>query len=347
MTGSAAPTPTPNSPLSPRFLERVRAQDTAIDTLKRALRQQRVHHALLFDGPDGVGKELSAFGLAQALVCENPTDPERLACGVCSACLRSVPRPGERRPLHPDVVVLERGLYEPAQIGRRTPETQDISIDQVRTLVLARSAFAAHEGRAKVFIVRRTEEFSISAANALLKTLEEPGQNTYFILLSAQGDGLLPTIRSRALRVRFGALPEALVSELLVEQGIESAVATRVAGLAAGSMSQALLLADPESNERREQFIAKMRLALESPSLAPALALAEEAKKDKGSLEPGLLALGVELAREARAAAGESSRKAETAAARFSILLASLRALDGNASPQLTAESMLIRMRAT
>ena len=56
----------------------------------------------------------------------------RDACGVCRACVRAVPRPGERRPRHPDVVVLERGLYEPATIGRRTPETQDLSIDQVR-----------------------------------------------------------------------------------------------------------------------------------------------------------------------------------------------------------------------
>ncbi len=326
-----------------RVLDNVRAQDTAIETLRRALKQGRVHHALLFDGPAGVGKELAAFGLAQSLVCEQPHDG--LACAKCSACTRAIPREGANRPLHPDVVVIERGLYEPAQIGRRTPESQEISIDQIRTLVLARSAFAPHEGRAKVFIVRRAEELSTSAANALLKTLEEPGQGTHFILLSSQGETLLPTIRSRALRVRFGPLPDALVTELLVAAGIEEASAKAVAKLAGGSMTVATELADEETSTRRERFLAKIKLALSANHLAPALELAEDAKKDKASLEPGLLALATELASEARTHAGDPGRAADAAAARFAMVLTALRALDGNASPQLTAESMLIRMR--
>ena len=76
-----------------RLLDQVRAQDTALATLKRALARGRVHHALLFDGPPGVGKELAAFGLAQALVCEKPEDGQ--ACGACSACGRSIVREGE------------------------------------------------------------------------------------------------------------------------------------------------------------------------------------------------------------------------------------------------------------
>src|SRR5262249_12405592 len=78
------------------------------------------------------------------------------------------------RPIPPEGVVIEPGLHTPQQLGRRTVETKDISIDQIRALVLSRSAFAPHEGRAKVFIIRRADELSVSAANALLKTLEEP-----------------------------------------------------------------------------------------------------------------------------------------------------------------------------
>ncbi|MFO0674581.1 MAG: DNA polymerase III subunit [Polyangiaceae bacterium] len=327
-----------------RVLDQVRAQDTAVETLRRALANGRVHHALLFDGPDGVGKELVAFGLAQALVCAEPQDGQ--ACGACSACSRAVPREGEDRPVHPDVVVLERGLYEPAQIGRRTPESQEISIDQVRTLVLARAAFAPHEGRAKVFIIRRAEELSTSAANALLKTLEEPGQRTHFILLSAQADSLLPTIRSRTLRVRFGALPDALVAELLAARGVDAEAAARIAKIASGSMAVAQTHADPEASERRERFLAQVKAALAGPSLAAALALAEEAKKDKAALAPGLIALATELAAEARAHAGATDDDtADAAAARFRMVQTALVALDGNASPQLTAESLLIRMR--
>jgi DNA polymerase-3 subunit delta' len=328
-----------------RVLDLVRAQDTAVDTLRRALAQGRVHHALLFDGPSGVGKELAAFGLAQSLVCERP-QAGNLACGECSACTRAVPREGASRPIHPDVVMIERGLYEPAQIGRRSPESQEISIDQIRTLVLARAAFAPHEGRAKVFVVRRAEELSTSAANALLKTLEEPGHGTHFILLSSQADTLLPTIRSRTLRVRFGALPDALVAELLSRRGVDPAAAAAIAKLAGGSMSAAVELADEAASERRARFLSKVKTALAAGHLAPALELAEEAKKDKASLEPALTALATELASEARQHAGEPGRAADAAAARFGMVLAALRALDGNASPQLTAESMLIRMRS-
>ena len=139
----------------PDLLSSVRAQETALKTLDFALESDRVHHAYLFVGPDGVGKELAAFGLAQALVCERRGDAPTMglfaaeakrvrACGECSACQRAIPRQDLRRPMHPDVVVIERGLYAPQSIGKRTPETQEISIDQVRTLVLARSAFAAN-----------------------------------------------------------------------------------------------------------------------------------------------------------------------------------------------------------
>src|SRR6202034_694142 len=111
----------------------------------------------------------------------------------------------------------------------RTQESQEISIDQVRTLVLARAAFAPHEGRAKVFIVRRADELSTSAANALLKTLEEPNNRTHFILLSAQADSLLSTIRSRTQRVRFAALPDAVVTKLLAARGVDAFRALEIA----------------------------------------------------------------------------------------------------------------------
>jgi DNA polymerase III subunit delta' len=327
------------------LLSSVVGQSTAVDTLRRALAADRVHHAYLFEGPEGVGKERAAFGLAQALVCERRAPGQADACGECRACVRAVPRAEERRPIHPDVVVLERALYEPATIGRRTPETQDLSIDQVRTLVLARAAFPPHEGRAKVFIVRRAEELSTSAANALLKTLEEPGARTHFVLLSAVPDSLLPTIRSRTLRVRFGALPDDTVAALLRERGVEQADA--VARVAAGSMATALLAADPEASARREEFVSRALAALDGRSLSAALELAEEAKKvTKDELVGQLEAFAQALGAQARSAAGAPARAAETAAMRHALVLATVRQLDGNASAQLAFEAMMIRMRS-
>jgi len=329
------------------LLGTVRAQPTAVATLRRALAGDRVHHAYLFDGPEGVGKERAAFGLAQGLVCEKraPGDPD--ACGICSACTRALPREGQARPVHPDVAVLERGLYEPAMIGRRTPETQDLSIDQVRTVVLARAAFPPHEGRAKVFIVRRAEELSIPAANALLKTLEEPGARTHFILLSATPDALLPTIRSRTQRVRFAALPESVVVELLVERGTDTGRAEAIARLSGGSMAMAAALADPEASEQREQFVTRALKALGSPDLGDALDLAAETKgRDKDVVSRQLEALSAALATEARATAASPDRRADVAAARHGLAIAAVAQLEGNAAAQLALEAMLIRMRA-
>ncbi len=329
------------------LLSTVKSQPTAVETLRRAVATGRVHHAYLFDGPDGVGKERTAFGLAQALVCERRPEGASEACGECRACARAVPRPGESRPLHPDVIVLERGLYDPAVIGRKSPETQEISIDQVRTLALARSAFGPHEGRAKVFIVRRAEELSISAANALLKTLEEPGARTHFVLLSATADSLLPTIRSRTQRVRFGALPDAVVAELLVARGVERTLADETARLSGGSMATAITLGDPEASARREEFVSRALAALDTRDLGGALELAEEAKKgDKGTLVVQIEALAAALAMRARESAGEADRRADSAATRHSLALAAIQQLDGNASSQLTVEAMLMKMRS-
>jgi DNA polymerase-3 subunit delta' len=330
-----------------RLLSTVRGQPTAIETLRRALAADRVHHAYLFDGLDGVGKERAAFGLAQALVCERRGMQEADACGACSACARAVPRSGEGRPVHPDVAVVERGLYEPAAIGRRSPETQDISIDQIRAIVLAHSAFPPHEGRARVFVVRRAEELSTAAANALLKTLEEPGARTYFVLLSSMPDVLLPTIRSRTQRVRFGALPDALVAALLTERGIDGARAGEVARLSGGSVATALALADPDASSRRESFVARALSAIDARDSGGAFDLAEDAKKaDKAAAVAQIEALAAALGARARAEVGTADRAADVAAARHALALVAVQQLDANASLQLTVESMLLRMRA-
>ena len=102
--------------------ETVLGQSSAVGTLERALRSGKVHHAYRFEGPNGVGKEMAAFALAQALVCESPPPEGHVhwACGKCSACTRAVAKtktdPG--LPVHPDVVILERGLYSAEALRR-------------------------------------------------------------------------------------------------------------------------------------------------------------------------------------------------------------------------------------
>jgi DNA polymerase-3 subunit delta' len=329
------------------LLATVRAQSTAVETLRRSLATDHVAHAYLFDGPDGVGKELTAWGLAQALVCERSGAEAADACGTCPACVRAVPRAPEPTPRHPDVIVLERGLYEPAAIGRRSPELQDISIDQVRTLVLRHGAFAPLEGRARVFIVRRAEELSTAAANALLKTLEEPGPRTHFVLLSSSASSLLPTVLSRTQRIRFGLLPDALVAELLCARRVDAARATRAASLAGGSMAQALVLADPDASQARDGFVSSALAALSAPDLGSALDVAEVAKKiDKELLVAWVRALAFAIGNQGLQCAELSDTRADVACARHALALAAVRQIEANASVQLAVEAMLIRMRS-
>lgn len=324
------------------LLSTVVGQDVAVGTLLRALRDERVHHAYLFEGPDGVGKERTAFGLAQALVCERPTPTG--ACATCSACERALLQDGQKRPSHPDVCVIARGLYEPGLIGRKSPETQDISVDQVRTLVLARAAFGPHEGRAKVFIVRAAEELSPSAANALLKTLEEPGRNTYFLLISSSPDALLSTVRSRTMRLRFGALPPNVIETSLISAGVAESTARTIAAASNGSFARAAELQTGSADT--EQFATRLRDAVTSDDFLEGLELAADAKRGKEELLRSLEHLLVVFEREAKEQAAGNARLAVRLSRRHALTMKAIDALYGNAAPQLTTENLLLAMRA-
>jgi DNA polymerase-3 subunit delta' len=323
----------------------IQGQDAAIATLGAALRRGRVHHAYRFEGPDGTGKEMCAFALAQALVC---TGGDPLGCGRCDACHRAVTRSAERpeAPLHPDVSIVEKNFYPPETIGRSRPELTDISVDQIRKIVLAHAAYAPHEGRARVFIVRRAEELSQSAANALLKTLEEPRQGTHFILLTSRGDRLLNTIRSRTLPVRFGPLPDEVVRSVLQARGVPAERVDLAVDLAAGSASAALELADEERSQARDAFVSSVLGAVEARDLGPAIVLSESGDKDKGALKEDLRALAAVLARWARRDVAASPRAAGVAARRYEAVARAVVSLERNASAGLTMVALVQEMRA-
>lgn len=304
--------------------------------VRRALETGRAHHAYLFEGPEGTGRELVARAFAQGLVCEARSGEQGLACGTCSACAR-VPSAG--MPTHPDVVLVGKGLYEPGQIGRKTPETQDISIDQVRTVILARAAYGPHEGRARVIIVRRVEELSIGAANALLKTLEEPLPKTHFILLTQAPDMLLPTIRSRTLRVRFGKLASTDI------EAIARAHTTHSAGLDEAKLqgtTHALFDEDSEARAQSAAFLKRAMQTLEARDFMDALDASSDAKKDRDGLETRLARFAADLAERG---AREGEPHALQLAQQHHLVLQALVALDGNVAPQLALERMFSGMR--
>jgi DNA polymerase-3 subunit delta' len=332
------------APLPPGGFGHIRAQSTALDTLTRALRSGRVHHAYRFEGPEGVGKELAAFALARALVCVGD-DP--LGCGRCSACTRAMTLAATRpeTPLHPDVRLVERGLYAKETIGHTREEAAEISVQQVRAIVLAHASFPPHEGRAKVFLVRAADELSTSAANALLKTLEEPRPGTHFVLLTSRPNRLLDTIRSRTLPVRFGPLPDDVVRDVLAANGVPTERHDLAVELAAGSASAALELADAEQTATRDDFVARVMAAVDARDLGPAVATAEGRERDKDVLRGDLRALAAALAREARSRVEADPAGAQRAARRYEAVLRALAEVDRNASEVLLLIAMVSRMR--
>ena len=170
-----------------------------LSLLSRAVSRDTLPPALLMEGPAGVGKRRAAVAIAEALNCLKPQQGDDFArdgCGECPACRRI------QRGVHPDVIVIEPG------------EMGSIKIEQVRD-VIARSEFRPFEGRRRVVIIDDADALVVPAQNALLKTLEEPPSASMFVLVSSIPDALLPTVRSRCSRLRFGPLSPAEVTEVL------------------------------------------------------------------------------------------------------------------------------------
>jgi DNA polymerase III subunit delta' len=317
-------------------------QTTAVEILTRAVGSSRLHHAYRFEGPDGVGKEMAALGLAQCLVCERPRDG--LACCSCGACGRTTTFASEPPtvPLHPDVVLLGRALYPPSVLSASSPETTAIGIDQIRKIVLSRVGFSSHEGRALVFIMRDADELSSGAGNALLKTLEEPPPRVYFVLLTSRPNRLLDTIRSRTLPVRFGALSNAVLQRILDRHNLS---ASAVIPLAQGSAKLMLSLAESEQLQSREAFVDAIREAIAVPDLASALDVMGKKQEDREELKTQLTWLLARFADEAKEQADLEPIRAERVSRYHHIVTQTIRDLERNGQPALMLEAMLTKLR--
>ncbi len=211
-----------------------------IALLARAAARGTLPSALLLGGPAGVGKRRTAIALAQTLNCLKPMDAaagdslERDGCGTCNACRRI----GDG--MHPDVLVLEPG------------DTDVIRIEQVRDAI-DRANYRPFEGQRRVVVIDDAEALVPQAQHALLKTLEEPPSASVFVLVSAVPDSLLPTVRSRCSRLRFGILTPVEVAEVLVrDHGVAARDAEVTAADAEGSVGRALVLAVADLTAARD-----------------------------------------------------------------------------------------------
>jgi len=208
---------------------------------------QAMTHAWLFTGPPGSGRSSAAVAFAQALVC--PSD----GCATCNACRSVITN------AHPDVEVI------------RT-EGLSIKIDEVREL-LARVAWAPSMGGWRVVVMEDADRLTESAANALLKAIEEPGSRTVWLLCAPTLHDVLPTIRSRCRHLQLVTPSTAAVAQVLQRRdGISPQMADFAASVSQGHIGRARYLAKNEAVRNTRTTIMNLPLTLKGISSAFAAA---------------------------------------------------------------------------
>jgi DNA polymerase-3 subunit delta' len=316
--------------------------------IARAALRGTLPPSLIFAGPSGVGKRMVAQALAQLVNCPSPVDDD--ACGECGSCRRIA------RGVHADILLIEPG------------ESGTIRIDQVREAV-ERSAYRPFEGRRRLVIIDDAERIQPTGQDALLKTLEEPPNSTTFVLVSSMPDTLLPTIRSRCQRLRFGRLAPADVAAVLMTAHEYSATdAHAAAALSDGSVGRALEEGSDEFVDARAAALQLLETVANDPAPARRIAAATglpgagRGKADRDALGQGLRALATILRDVGLVGAGGDSGALANAdlkndlqglarafgpdrlLAAFAAVDRALNALDRNASPKIVADWLALQI---
>lgn len=271
-------------------------QDAAIRKLREAMACDRTPHAYLFVGPAGVGRRTTALAFARTLLCLTPPDQRsesagppsgRTACGVCQSCKLIDSQ------THPDLHVIRKELaqyHDDASVRDR--KMQELSIDVIRTFLIAPAGLAGAYGHGKIFIVLEAELMSAAAQNSLLKTLEEPPPGVTIILIARQSQQMLPTTQSRCWAVRFAALPQGFVVSRLTAAGVGKGEAEFWARFTDGSVGEGSTLAAQGLYKLKSDIIERLgapeagpvelgeHLAKSSDALAEQIV--KDAKKDQG-----------------------------------------------------------------
>jgi DNA polymerase-3 subunit delta' len=358
----------------------------------------RYANAYLFHGPHGVGKCTAALAFARAVLCERvpgaaavdagpslfddaPTAAGTTtgddACGECRGCRMSgtlqhpdlkflVPVSGEERSLEGTIEeTLEELRRDPLHVFQYE-RAASIRISQTRELI-AELGYRPHMASRRVVVVRDCDRMREDQFSALLKSIEEPGASTLWVLTTARLARVPATIRSRCQRVRFRPLGEALVRDVLQKSGVEEKEARMLAALAAGSLGRALAMrdADPDMKSQRDAALQMLTPALERNPAQLVQAIQKATAYGKAGRERLRMSLEFhqlwlrDVLRLRYGAAPEtlvnrdllpvlqrlaSQLDAAEIRRRLLVLEEALRAIDGNISPDLTLFSTLSRV---
>ena len=235
-------------------------QERAKRFLAQVMAREKIPHAYLFTGISGIGKTTTAMALTMALNCREPVKGD--SCGHCISC-RQI-----RNGNFPDFVSIK-------------PQGQNIKIHQIRDLNHDLS-FAPVSGSYRVIVLHQAETMTAEAANALLKTLEEPPPGNILILKATEPLNLLSTIVSRCQRIPFQPLPMDDMTYWLVRQkGVDAEIAAVLARISGGSLGHALKMCDGNFFDKRQEWL---QMLIRLPGLTPekALEMALECSKEDG-----------------------------------------------------------------
>ncbi len=242
-------------------LKECAAGSGALLSLWRDFEAGRLSHATLLLGESGIGKKTFARLLAQGLLCSGEGDRP---CGQCRDCRRFLAR------THPDALF-------PAPAARE----KTIKVDTLREMIDALSRYSL-EGGKRVILIENAERMTPQAQNCLLKTLEEAGEGTYFILTCDAETALLPTVRSRCRCVRMEPWSAERIEKTLLERGVPRERAGMLARYCEGSLGRALQMQEDDSYWKARDIVRRGFLSIREPRDLPAAAQALKDQKDQG-----------------------------------------------------------------
>ena len=221
-------------------LSEIFCQDKAIGILQRALAADKLAHAYIFSGPDGIGKSTTAKQWAKMLLCKHPVSentPNGIffdSCGRCECC--KVFDGGA----HPDFYSVYKELVPYTKKGKGKKPPLDLPIDVIREFLIDKVADRPKMSKHSVFVVDEAQKLNIRSQNALLKVLEEPPKHCFIILLCSRTERLLPTTLSRCQVIRFGPVDEQVIVKRLTSEGIAQTEAAYWARFSESSLGTAL-----------------------------------------------------------------------------------------------------------
>lgn len=232
--------------------DKIYGHDGIKSVLKNSVKTSRIGHAYIFEGQSGVGRYSAALAFSKAILCENSKNGE--PCKVCKSCTMA------EALSHPDIRIVNNELYDEGS------SSSDILVGTIREMKKEIYIKPFYSDR-KVYIVPKADTMNETAQNSLLKVFEEPPEYCTVILIAENINAFLPTILSRAVNIRFNALPQETVIEYLRDNfPVSEDIIKTKSAMSDGSIGNAISLMGDEAADRARNNIINTLCSLSSSS---------------------------------------------------------------------------------